>query len=193
MIRKVHLETALEVWSEKHEKTASTFYGNSMAPLIRHGDTVIIEHGLYSFRSGDIVVFKGTDNICAHRLIRIQTKGDGSQLLLKGDNCTSFDPPISEKHVVGKIIEVRGVNGRLRFDTTFWKLTNELLASLSAVSAKSHNPHSKYWALINKLLRLSSKIFFKRNSHWTILLTIISKVFRKKDKNKTSEKLGKAE
>lgn len=193
MIRKVHLDTALEIWSEKREKTASVFSGNSMAPLIRHGDTVIIEYGRHSFRSGDIVVFRGTDKICAHRLIRIQTKGDGPQFFLKGDNCTSFDPLVAEKHIIGKIIEVRGVNGRLRFDTTFWKLTNDLLASLSAVSAKCHNPNSKFWTLINKLSRLSSKIFLKRNSHWTILLMVISRVFRKKDENQTSEKLGIAE
>lgn len=193
MIPKVHLDTTLEIWFEKQENTKSVFNGNSMAPLICNGDTVIIEHGKNHLHSGDIVVFRVPDKICAHRLIRIHTKGDYPKYLLKGDNCTSFDPLVAEKHIIGKIIEVRGVNGRLRFDTTFWKLTNDLLASLSAVSAKCHNPNSKFWTLINKLPRLSSKIFLKRNSHWTILLMVISRVFRKKDKSQTCEKLGIAE
>lgn len=186
MITDAHLDAILDVWSKKGEKTTSILIGHSMAPLIRNGDTVVIEHGRNHMYIGDIVVFKKSHKICAHRLIGILNKRIRPKFLLKGDSCTAFDPLITDEQIIGKIIEVKGLNGALKFNSFFWRLSNYLLAQLSYLSGKCNAADVKLWETLSRLLSFSSKIVLKRKSYWNALLRIIAKAVRFKNKVQSS-------
>lgn len=149
-----------------------------MAPLIRHGDTVVIKHGRNNIYIGDIVVYKGAEKICAHRFITTREKSGETRFVLKGDNRIFFDPHIAREQIIGKIVEAKGKNGDLRFDAAFWMGINYILAKFSYVSGMCHAADSRYWEITDRIIRIISKIVLNGNSFWDVLLRIIAKTSR---------------
>ena len=58
MRAQAYLEPVMSIWVARREKTECCLSGHCMVPLIRHGDTLVIEHGRDHIRKGDIIVFK---------------------------------------------------------------------------------------------------------------------------------------
>jgi len=56
-----YIEPVLALWSAHRERTVCTVVGNCMAPLIRQGDRVVIEHGRRSVRCGDVIVCRSAE------------------------------------------------------------------------------------------------------------------------------------
>jgi signal peptidase I len=149
-----YLDAVLSIWSERRERTSSKLSGDSMAPLLRQGDVLLIEHGSESIRVGDILVFRGPDRLLAHRLVCRRGVGRGEVLLAKGDRCRAFDPPIMRDEIIGKIVEVTGSSGHLRLTSRFWMVANYCLAALSRVEARNATVGSAGWCVVRMVRRL---------------------------------------
>jgi signal peptidase I len=139
MIRADHLQAVLEVWDERRERTVCRLIGSSMAPLIRHGDWLTIEHGRRRNRVGDIVVYRTEERYCAHLVVR-GTGGDPHGLLVtQGVQNTTFDAPIEAREVLGQVVQLNGSNGRIRLTVPYWRLVTRLLAFRASVRAQLHS------------------------------------------------------
>ena len=139
-------DAVLELWAEKCARTESAITGNSMAPLIRHGDTVVIEHGDVPLRIGDVVVAKRRGAIVAHRLVHSEMEEGRERFLTRGDACGVIDPPVRRDQIIGKVVEVRSSEGRVRLDSRWWRGVNLLIARLYYLSARSDaNENSFGW------------------------------------------------
>jgi len=130
-------DAVLELWAEKCARTESAITGNSMAPLIRHGDMVVIEHGDVPLRIGDVVVVKRQGTIVAHRLVHSEMEEGRERFLTRGDACGGIDPPVGRDQIIGKVVEVRSSEGRVGLDSRSWRGVNRLIARLYYLSERS--------------------------------------------------------
>jgi phage repressor protein C with HTH and peptisase S24 domain len=65
------LEAVLDVWGQAEEQHFIPITGNSMLPLIRDSDHVLVAHGCAGVRRGDVVVFRHESRLVAHRVLCI--------------------------------------------------------------------------------------------------------------------------
>ena len=78
--------------------------GNSMFPTLKAGDVGTVEKcGVETLQVGDIVVFKSSGNLVAHRLVNITKTFDGIQFVTKGDHNSHMDTPFSADAILGKL------------------------------------------------------------------------------------------
>jgi hypothetical protein len=101
-----------------------------MLPLLRDGDRILVSHQLSGVQRGDILVFQQGDGLVAHRVVSI-TRGPGNRHVYrtKGDNCTTFDAPLSTAEILG-LVDVISRDGKEYDLTTIgWRLRNSLLAT----------------------------------------------------------------
>ena len=151
MRAEAYLEPVMSIWAARREKTECCLSGHCMVPLIRHGDTLVIEHGRDHIRRGDIIVFKENGKFLVHRLIHRKKTATSERLYTKGDRRRFFDPPVYPEQVQGKVIEARGSHGALRFTSGFWKVSNPVLALISYAVAKQRPPRTARKNLLNLL------------------------------------------
>jgi hypothetical protein len=133
-----------------------------MSPMIKEGDSIIIEHGNREIRKGDIVAFGMPKNPSVHRIIRIEPRNGRTFFLLKPDRYYNVDPLISGDQVLGKVIEIHGSNGRLYLNSFFWTWINYGLAIRSYMSWKCYSSNSTLWKGVNFLITLRSRIFLQK-------------------------------
>lgn len=177
MIPESHRATIIGLFNENGRKATCSILGNSMAPLIRHGDTLVIEYGNQSIRKGDVLVFKTSSQTLAHRVVQIQKKNGQEIFMLKGDHASTFDDPITRHNVIGKVIEVEGANGNLRFNTFLWKFFSYFWATFSYISGRRLTAKSSFWKWINLLFILRYKIIPKKYSIKIIVMKKVISVF----------------
>jgi hypothetical protein len=164
MIPESHLQGVLDIWGQSGELSVCPIEGNCMSPMIREGDTLIIQHGSDGIRVGDVVVFGSPGSFHVHRVLGIKG-GDGSEtFLLKGDQNPMYNNPVPMAEILGKVIEVRGSNGYLRLESSFWKNLNYLLSIRSNFAARRNAADTIFWKTVNVLHGFTSKIIPKRFS-----------------------------
>lgn len=115
------LETAIQLWKEQDKCHWIPITGNSMLPLMRTGDQVLVAHDCSHIRTGDVIVFWQSNQLIIHRVIRIRQTSDTICFLTKGDNGLSLDPPVREDQVIGKVLAVRQDNREISLDTRMWR------------------------------------------------------------------------
>jgi signal peptidase I len=162
-------DAVLYFWLANREKTACAITGDSMAPIIRHGDMLAIQHGSGNIRIGDVAVFKSDDRTIAHRVVWKHSDGKTTRFLLKGDASCVFDPPVSDEEILGKVVQVSGRHGSLYFDSNLWKGTNCLIATLSYLSGKCRLHDSLRWKCVRTAFVLISRVLPKRFSYVQVL------------------------
>ena len=158
MIPNVYLESILEIWSDRGEKTVSRIVGNSMSPVLREGDCLTIEHGCRRMRVGDVAVFGTPARLRAHFVVGRIVEGEKELFLLKGNQCASFDEPVAKEQIFGRVIEARGSNGCIRFDARYWRAVTRVLAIRSYIQGKCHAPDSAFWRTVRFLSRFRPKL-----------------------------------
>jgi signal peptidase I len=85
--------------------------GTSMWPIIRNGDTVILQTKPLTLRVGSIVGFFADDQLIVHRIIWRKKKNDREWMLyVHGDACPGSLVSIGSKDVVGRVTGVRRNN-----------------------------------------------------------------------------------
>ena len=147
-----YLQPVLDIWSEKQEQTVCPISGNCMAPLIREGDILVIEHGDQMIKTGDVAVYREQGVLYVHRVIRIYRRNGNIYYFFKPDQNFNINQNISADNIIGKVIETRGANGRVNFNSLFWKCANPALATIFYSVWRSRNRSTPYWKLINRLL-----------------------------------------
>jgi signal peptidase I len=98
--------------------------GYSMYPTILHEDVITVEPvKVESIKVGDIVLYQSENSVIAHRVVKIENKGDihtdsqssalspQSCFILRGDARPACDDPIYVEQILGKIVSVER-NGR---------------------------------------------------------------------------------
>lgn len=178
MIPKTYLHAVLDIWSESGEETTCRIAGNCMAPMIREGDSLTIEHGIQDIHVGDVVIFGNPGNICVNRVVHVEFKNGSRSYILKGDRNAGFHQPISRRQILGKVIQVSGSNGHLRLNSTFWKSVNYLLSIGPYISGRHLMADSPFWKAVRYLFVLRSKILPQRFSIQLVLWRGIFLVYR---------------
>lgn len=88
--------------------------GDSMAPLLRHGDSVLVNPcSSHDCQPGDLVVFRAGGALLTHRLVRKTL----THLISKGDANLIADPPHSLDDFVGLVQMIR--RGKMSYDLRF--------------------------------------------------------------------------
>lgn len=83
--------------------------GFSMTPVINPGDKLFINKNNNTIKVGDIIVFYQNKSFVGHRVIK---KGGGI-IIAKGDNCFFCDKPLKYNQVLGKVVKIEGVYGKI--------------------------------------------------------------------------------
>jgi signal peptidase I len=99
--------------------------GNSMSPLIRKGDTLVIKHVTAgALKRGDIVVFDSRGALCAHRLIMKSARGNRYILVTKSDNSFAADAPFADKKLMGKVSCIQRGREVFNLESLSWVFIN---------------------------------------------------------------------
>ena len=151
MIPDAHFQSVLEIWSELQERTVTRLMGNSMAPLLRDGDRLTIEHGAADIRVGDVVIFRTARGLCAHLVVRAVIRDGQEHFLVKGNRCDAFDGLVPKDAILGKVVEVTGSNGHIRLDTLAWRIVCQVLATRSYAAGRCHAADSVFWRIVKSL------------------------------------------
>ena len=114
------LKAAIDLWGQAGEAHWIPVRGSSMLPLLREGDQLLVAHGKWQIRRGDIVVFQRQDGLIAHRVLRVQSNEGEHTLRTKGDHVLGLDPVLTEDEVLGRVLQVRCADKMLKLDTRLW-------------------------------------------------------------------------
>ena len=129
------LKAVLDLWEQAGEAHWIPVHGTSMLPMLHQGDQVLVAHGKWRVRGGDIVVFQRPDGLVAHRVLVAQSQGGVSALRTKGDNVLGLDPPLSEEGLVGRVLQVRRDEKALNLDTRLWRWVGRWVALVMLAQA----------------------------------------------------------
>jgi signal peptidase I len=165
MIPKAYINTVLDLWSTKKKQTWCRLIGNSMAPLLCHGDALLVQPGNRNIRIGDVIIFKSSQRQCAHRAVGITFAHGRKRFLVKGDNGYHFDRPVLPEQVLAKVLRVEGAYGTLYLDSTFWSFINFFVAIYSYVEARRHESDTLFWRTIDRIFTRCHNFRWCRNFH----------------------------
>jgi signal peptidase I len=100
-----------EVLAKGH-RVRFTATGDSMHPFIRSGQRLVVETvDARALRRGDVVLARLERGLTAHRIVRIERRGDEIEsITTRGDNCALDDPPFTPAELVGRINRFRWGN-----------------------------------------------------------------------------------
>src|SRR5215212_9014498 len=85
--------------------------GDSMHPVIRHGDYVhVVPFTASELRRGDVILASTGRGLTAHRIVRIE----GRRIITRGDNSLRSDPAVDMAQVLGRVAEVEQITGDSR-------------------------------------------------------------------------------
>src|SRR3989304_729459 len=95
-----NLDTVLELLESHGGDFWTVATGDSMMPLIREGDRLLVQPAQSPLRRGEIMVFRSESRLIAHRLLRLRRNPQSESVYLaQGDHALSPDPPISFNQV----------------------------------------------------------------------------------------------
>ncbi len=101
------LEEIPSLWGQAQSRHLFPIKGKSMAPFLKEGDIILIEHGINGIKPGDILLFKTGTGLVAHRLIVNPDNQQQTAWLTKGDNHLRYDPPIKTEDILGRAVAIR--------------------------------------------------------------------------------------
>ena len=130
---------------------------NSMQPLIKIGDTVVVELVAGStVKLGDIIVIKRADDFLTHRAISPLDCG----WLTKGDSTPRPDPPVKFQDIIGRVKIVQQTNQTLYMQERKWVLINPILAKLGKHEATAFSFHRIFRLPFRIMIKLIQKLVF---------------------------------
>ena len=78
--------------------------GWSMLPVVRPGDTLVVESADTSaVAKGDIVLFGRDRRLFAHRVVSKRMKSGDSRVVTRGDAMPAPDPPLAHHELLGRV------------------------------------------------------------------------------------------
>ncbi len=111
-----------------------------MFPLIRQGDVCrFIPCPAPSLRRGDVVLYYAeTEQLIAHRLLRVESANGERLYLFKGDANLSCDPPVRKERILGKLASVRRRGRSIEAVGFAFRAWSFLVLSLPVLSRALH-------------------------------------------------------
>jgi signal peptidase I len=130
-------------------------HGNSMIPLIRNGDIILVDPKKNDFRTGNIIFYRrSAGRYIAHRLMHVNRNNGSLELETKGDGVQEFDRPVPLEQVMGRVVIIESRGRELRADGRLGRVINRLLAYSSRMSCRTGNLMQrvlvKLWCLLSK-------------------------------------------
>ena len=145
-----HAITALweELYNKKQQSWLAILSG-SMMPLLQIGDKVLVPSvNPAESRVGNIIVFKNSDKLIVHRVIR---NYNSLSFLQKGDNTTTAEI-VNSKDVIGKVIAIRKGTRIFYLNNGLGKFINLTLTFFSC--SVYYSKHG------NRIVKRIMKLFF---------------------------------
>lgn len=125
-----HSLLAEELEQERIVRLAVT--GDSMAPLIRRGDTVVVKRlGSMPGTPGEILIFEEGGDYLTHRLVACSAEG----WLTKGDALFTLDNPVDPQRVLGRVVAVERGGRERRLDGAAWQRRGRWIAALGRLQS----------------------------------------------------------
>lgn len=142
-----------------HQQVRMEVQGESMAPILRPKDTVVVENRPEErFRRGDILLVARDEDYVTHRLIDIKPMG----YILKGDNMFAPDKPVLEEQIIGKVIRVYRRNRRYDLTISWRKMIAVMIGWLSMIQGRAYSRYRLEYdslpAVIQQIIRPLLKI-----------------------------------
>ena len=106
------------------EELRLTVTSGSMAPLLRPGDSVLVEPITTELKLGEIVVLRHNNEWITHRVLRIEAQ----RCQTYGDNARSVDEPITLDAVVGRVVAIERAGRTLDLRQGRWPVVNRALS-----------------------------------------------------------------
>ena len=129
------LPVALELWEQAGARHWITVEGQSMTPLLREGDAVLVSYGRDRVQRGSVVLFRHRNRLVAHRVLRI-IEGDGGSILeTKGDSLRTLDAPVPEESIVGRVVAIERKGRQIQLDSPRWRVAGWLIAVATLCAA----------------------------------------------------------
>jgi signal peptidase I len=126
---------------------------NSMYPLIRKGDFVIVQATpANNLSMGTIIVFRRDGELITHRFL----KDDAGTVLTKGDNSLLPDAPVNKGAILGKVIQINRDNYQYSLDGNRAKRIATLIGRMNLISSNISTACEAVWSRLlgNKLGRI---------------------------------------
>lgn len=137
------LDAALAVWEATGQHHWMRVSGQSMLPLLRDGDHVLVAHGCATMSRGDVCVFRRTGRLVTHRVVRIVGDGSRRRFVTRGDNTARNDPLVSSEEMVGRVLAVRRGRRMVWLDRPAWRVVGWLIATTMLLwSSRSTRVHA---------------------------------------------------
>jgi signal peptidase I len=136
--------------------------GRSMTPFLKGGEVLTIKKVHYaSLKKGDLIFLRKLNGVpVLHRLIA-KKKGQNNTFIFqtKGDSIMSYDEPVHEISVLGKVCTIEkvvsyGKTKTVDMETFLWKTLNFFIATGSVVKSKT------YFAA-RRVYRIKQQLFTK--------------------------------
>ena len=125
------INAALSILREAGGKMRLKVAGSSMSPLIRDGDSVIVECGVEEGPGlGDVIVRRHQGGLVVHRIVRVLRDGNQAVFITKGDCSTSFDLPTSGEGIIGRVTAIEA-SRPIDLTARPWRMLNPLMAAHS--------------------------------------------------------------
>ncbi|MFH1622636.1 MAG: nucleotidyltransferase family protein [Candidatus Omnitrophota bacterium] len=106
---------------------------DSMSPLIKYGDTVIVaQASKNNLSSADIVLYQSGDKIIVHRFLYWL---DEQRLCIKADIGWKTDRPVAKENLIAKVITIERKNIKIDLRQKKWKSVNNIFNQISLKQA----------------------------------------------------------
>ena len=106
--------------------------GDSMAPLLRPGDAVIVRPTCAeNLQRGDVVAVRRGGQVISHRVVEV----GGGRWRTKGDNSHRLDPQAPGEALVGQVIAIERGADRLDLRSGRWQVASRFLGLAGAWEA----------------------------------------------------------
>jgi signal peptidase I len=146
-----------------NNKAVFRVISNSMEPLIRIGDRVVIEYTeIADLIPGDIILYFNGHRYCTHRLVNIFDDRKISKFITKGDNIQGFDLPFDEEKYFGRVHTIISKEKNIDLNTNRYRLQNKIIGNLITLHwlvLKAGNYLKNFFHIKSNIMtRLFSKI-----------------------------------
>ncbi len=123
--------TVKEVFADDLEREVEV-RGQSMRLLIENGETVIVQRTKpEALALGDIILFRKDKQFILHRVIYKIRKNGQAVFITKGDTHPSFDTPVGEEEIIGKVTAIKKYGGTITLTSRLAKLLNYFIWTCS--------------------------------------------------------------
>jgi len=124
-------DAVLELSQQTNQRIWWPFVGTSMSPYIKEGDMLLVQHALHPIRLGDVIVFRRAGGLIAHRVVLVRRHGNNRVYQTKGDNTRSFDAPVLQSSVLGRVVRIQKSDRAISLEKPHIKLLNFVFALFS--------------------------------------------------------------